>query len=352
MVVYCVTCSNCGVDVLCKHRCSVEMYKLPLHLQPAHGQVATRSSTIVQLYKKSPPTELDLIVLPKSARCLPAPPQYLEISHSMQRDTIIGTGHHASAEPAPANRPRQPRVRAPANQDFLSFMLQSFAHDPARLVRLQKTFQHAGQVDGRVFLRAWSVQTQQVRTLEMFNEKMIIKCALKVLLTWHRCSRRAAIQRIDFEIDSLCLSRGDLNSSGTSSAAGASGGTPLSPRQASTHELRMQSLLAALRQARVAERDAAVRASEQQAVHGELVTALQGELSELKTKSRRTQEKLENATQETKSQNETIGSLCTMYLYKQQEVYASLTPCKSRPDRLRQQAAARPVFRSVLFFLS
>ena len=169
-------------------------------------------------------------------------------------------------------------------------MLESF-EDPHRLVRLQQTFKKAGTVDGRVFLRAWAARTEKVRALEDFNETLTMKRAKMVLSSWHRCARRSAIERIDLEIDSLDLGRLDLNGSGSIMGGN---GVPMSPqRQASTHELRMHAVVAALHRARAAEREASSRASKQEAAHGSLVLELKREISELKMKVKHAEDKLE-----------------------------------------------------------
>ena len=180
-----------------------------------------------------------------------------------------------------------PKRRAPASDDFLSFMLQSFG-DPERLIRLQHTFQKAGTVNGRPFFRMWADRTQLARALETFNGRLIRKCAKDVLLTWHNCSRRAAIERRDFETESLNLDH-KMDSSGDSIAPPAcytASGAPVSPREANTHELRIQSLLEALRQARVAERESTARACKLEETHNELAAEMRRQISDLKSQVR------------------------------------------------------------------
>ena len=245
---------------------------------------------------------------------------------------------HLSADRADPPSPQRPPPRsAKASEDFLSFMLESF-EDPHRLVRLQQTFKKAGTVDGRVFLRAWAARTEKVRALEDFNETLTMKRAKMVLSSWHRCARRSAIERIDLEIDSLDLGRLDLNGSGSIMGGN---GVPMSPqRQASTHELRMHAVVAALHRARAAEREASSRASEQEAAHGSLVLELKREISELKMKVKHAEDKLEFASKEVAAQNDTIGSLCTMYLYKLEEMRRSTAV--GQPDLTAEGVAEGP----------
>ena len=153
---------------------------------------------------------------------------------------------------------------------------------------------------------------RQCKALESFNEKIIMRCAKQILLSWHNCARRDAIARIDFEIDSMLLQ-------------GNSTDTTMSPREATTHELRMQSLLEVLRKSRVAEREISMRVTEQERVHDAFVVNLREEISQLKAKLKQTKDKLVLTTEELKSQNDTIESLCTMYLYKEEQ----LTKCLS-----------------------
>lgn len=235
-----------------------------------------------------------------------------------------GAVGEARAGRSPPPRPARQNGRStpPANEDFLTFMLKSFG-DPERLTRLQATFKKRDVDMGR-FWNAWIICIQQTRALEVFNEKILMKCLKNVLFAWHRCARRGAIARIDFEIESLCLDR-DINDS-CEALAESSHGAPLSPREATTHELRMQSLLAALKKARVAERETAMRARKQEIENEGIVMELRGKMSELKTQLKQTEDKLRQTTHELTSQTDTIGSLCTMYLYKQEEVLVSPNP--------------------------
>ena len=219
-----------------------------------------------------------------------------------------GKLHFEPAMQHPPQPPRPPRrARVLHNEDFLSYMLSSFG-DPERLARLQMTFQRSGSVNFRLFFATWYTSTQRTRALEALNEKIIMRCAKEVLVTWHQCARRAAIERIDVEIDNLGIVDLSLELSLGS------------PREASTHALRMQAVLTALRHARAAEREAALRASDQEMAHEEVVLDLRKQLSEMSALLKQTEDKLMRATQEIKSQNDTIGSLCTMYLYKQEEL--------------------------------
>jgi hypothetical protein len=143
-----------------------------------------------------------------------------------------------------------------------------------------------------------------------------------VLLLWHRCARRAAIERIDGEIEGLRLDS-TLNGSGGSPATPNLGLAPIrttpkrkSPREASTHVLRIQSLIAALRQSRAAEQETAERASAREQAHTALVT----QILDLKTQLQSAEEKLGRAGDELKSYSDSLSSLCTMYLYKEDEV--------------------------------
>jgi hypothetical protein len=223
----------------------------------------------------------------------------------------------------PSQRPRP--LRAPTGEDFLTFMLKSFG-DPERLARLQQRLQNAGAVNARVFLRAWAARAQQGLALESFHAKLLQNCATSVLLLWHRCARRAAIERIDGEIEGLRLDS-TLNRSGGSPATPNLGLAPIrttpkrtSPREASTHVLRIQSLIAALRQSRAAEQETAERASASERAHTALVTQLRGQISDLKTQLKSAEEKLGRAGDELKSYSDSLSSLCTMYLYKEDEV--------------------------------
>ena len=259
-----------------------------------------------------------------------------ELHQSELADKWSPQSQTSRSPPRPA---RQGGRAPPANEDFLSFMLKSFG-DPERLTRLQATFKKAGSVDIGRFWNAWVLHITDQRALEVFNEKILMKCLKKVLMVWHRCANRSAIARIDFEIESLCLDS-QINDSCDALAAGASsGGAPLSPREATTHELRMQSLLAALRQARVAERETAIRATQREIENEELIVNLRGQISEFKTQLKQTEDRLRQTTHELKSQTDTIGSLCTMYLYKQEEVFLRLS--KSPSPHLSVHACMLP----------
>ena len=111
-----------------------------------------------------------------------------------------------------------------------------------------------------------------------------MRCAKEVLVTWHQCARRAAIERIDVEIDNLGIVDLSLELSLGS------------PREASTHALRMQAVLTALRHARAAEREAALRASDQEMAHEEVVLDLRKQLSEMSALLKQTEDKLMRAT--------------------------------------------------------
>jgi hypothetical protein len=236
--------------------------------------------------------------------------------------------------PSPVLQSQRPMPRrAPAGEDFLSFMLKSFG-DPDRLARLQQRLQNAGAVNARVFLRVWAARTAQGLALEAFHAKLLQNCATSVLLLWHRCARRAAIEKIDGEIEGLHLdstlnaSGGTLNGSGLSPSTSQlrlqaqirTTPTRTSPREASTHVLRIQTLIAALRQSRASEQETAERASAREQAHTALVTQLRGQISELKTKLKSAEEKLGRAGDELKSYSDSLSSLCTMYLYKEAEV--------------------------------
>jgi hypothetical protein len=234
----------------------------------------------------------------------------------------------AGAEVGPAcnaSQPRPPKPKANTGEDFLSFVLQSFA-DQGRLMRLRQCFQRARSVDTRTFFAAWVELLQQSRSIEGFHEKVIRRETRELLLKWQRCARRAAIARIDFEIDSLNL-ESDLGDHVISESAA------LRQTSTHTHETRMQSLLAALRQARTAERETAKRASQQAATHQELLAEMRGQISGLQEELRQTEEKYMHAAKELKSSSDTLGSLCAMYLSKQEEVL--LATCIPMFDYLR-----------------
>ncbi len=236
-------------------------------------------------------------------------------SEAQRASAAAGPLRPRTPSPSPTRPP--PRRRALAGEDFLAFVLHSFA-DPERLARLQHRLHNAGAVNGRPFLRAWAARARKGRALEAFHAKLIENCASGVLLMWHRCARRAAIERIDCEIEGLRL---DCDPNGSCASLGTPAPTaPMSPREASTHELRIQSLIAALRQSRAAERETAERASEREQAQDVLVTQLRGQISELKTQLRSAEGKLERARDELKSQSDALSSLCTMYLYKEEEV--------------------------------
>jgi len=199
---------------------------------------------------------------------------------------------------------RQPRP--PPGEDFLSFVLQSFA-DQGRLMRMRECLQRRKSVDAGVYFAAWAAHLGQAKSLESFHEKVIMKRTKERLLRWHHCARRAAIARIDFEIDSLQLESDAVSSH-------------ISVRETSTHESRMQLLLAAFRQARVAERETTTRTSDEAAAHDEIVARMQGRISELEARLQQSETKYLYAARELKSSSDTIGSLCAMYLSKQEEV--------------------------------
>jgi len=241
-----------------------------------------------------------------------------EMSEAQRASAAAGPLRPRTPSPSPTRPP--PRRRALAGEDFLAFVLHSFG-DPERLARLQQRLHNAGAVNGRPFLRAWAARARQGRALEAFHAKLIESCASGVLLMWHRCARRAVIERIDCEIEGLRLDS-DPNGSGASlgTPAPTSPAAPMSPREASTHELRIQSLIAALRQSRAAERETAERASEREQAQDALATQLRAQISELKTQLRSAEGKLERARDELRSQSDALSSLCTMYLYKEEEV--------------------------------
>ena len=240
------------------------------------------------------------------------------MSEAQRASAAAGPLRPRTPSPSPTRPP--PRRRALAGEDFLAFVLHSFG-DPERLARLQQRLHNAGAVNGRPFLRAWAARARQGRALEAFHAKLIESCASGVLLMWHRCARRAVIERIDCEIEGLRLDS-DPNGSGASlgTPAPTSPAAPMSPREASTHELRIQSLIAALRQSRAAERETAERASEREQAQDALATQLRAQISELKTQLRSAEGKLERARDELRSQSDALSSLCTMYLYKEEEV--------------------------------
>jgi chromosome segregation ATPase len=75
-----------------------------------------------------------------------------------------------------------------------------------------------------------------------------------------------------------------------------------------------------LRQSRAAEQETAERASAREQAHTALVTQLRGQILDLKTQLQSAEEKLGRAGDELKSYSDSLSSLCTMYLYKEDEV--------------------------------
>jgi hypothetical protein len=63
-----------------------------------------------------------------------------------------------------------------------------------------------------------------------------------------------------------------------------------------------------------------MRVTEQERVHDAFVVTLREQISQLQAKLKQTKDKLVLTTEELKSQNDTIESLCTMYLYKEEQL--------------------------------